>query len=69
MVCKDPICASLYEPGEHKCPHPEQCDYEVQYADSGSSLGVLVRDVFAFKYITGVRINSRLALGLVTSIV
>ncbi|XP_031260794.1 aspartic proteinase Asp1-like [Pistacia vera] len=63
VVCKDPICASLHAPGDHKCPDPGQCDYEVQYADSGSSLGVLVRDAFAFNYITGVRINPRLALG------
>ncbi|KAJ0096781.1 hypothetical protein Patl1_28062 [Pistacia atlantica] len=60
VVCKDPICASLHAPGDHKCPDPGQCDYEVQYADSGSSLGVLVRDAFAFNYITGdlIRLSS-----------
>ncbi|KAK2656363.1 hypothetical protein Ddye_009415 [Dipteronia dyeriana] len=63
VICKDPICESLHAPGEHKCENPEQCDYEVGYADGGSSLGVLVKDVFAFNYTNGVRLNPRLALG------
>ncbi|KAL5820149.1 hypothetical protein ACOSQ4_023991 [Xanthoceras sorbifolium] len=63
VICKDPICQSLHAPGEHKCENPEQCDYEVGYADGGSSLGVLVRDFFAFNYTNGVRLNPRLVLG------
>ncbi|KAF8018649.1 hypothetical protein BT93_H3519 [Corymbia citriodora subsp. variegata] len=62
VICRDPICASLHS-GDYRCDHPEQCDYEVQYADGGSSLGVLVKDVVSFKsYGSGV-LNPRVALG------
>ncbi|KAJ4715201.1 Aspartic proteinase Asp1 [Melia azedarach] len=63
VPCNDPICVSLHPPGQHKCEDPDQCDYEVEYADGGSSLGVLVKDVFAFNYTNGQRLNPRLALG------
>ncbi|XWS44646.1 hypothetical protein CRYUN_Cryun15aG0065900 [Craigia yunnanensis] len=63
VVCKDPLCAALHPPGDYKCESPEQCDYEVEYADGGSSLGVLVRDMFSLNYTNGIRLNPRLALG------
>ncbi|GLT28154.1 hypothetical protein SLA2020_031060 [Shorea laevis] len=63
VPCRDPLCESLHPPGEHKCDNPHQCDYEVEYADGGSSLGVLVRDVFALNYTNGAPLNPRLALG------
>ncbi|KDP24798.1 hypothetical protein JCGZ_25323 [Jatropha curcas] len=63
VVCNDPLCRSLQAPGEHKCEDPEQCDYEVEYADGGSSLGVLVRDVFLLNFTNGQRLNPLLALG------
>ncbi|KAE9446491.1 hypothetical protein C3L33_21614, partial [Rhododendron williamsianum] len=45
--CKDPLCASLDGLVNKPCDNPdEQCDYEVEYADHGSSMGVLVRDSF-----------------------
>lgn len=63
VVCRDPLCAALHSHGEHICDNPDQCDYEIGYADGGSSLGVLVNDIFAFNYTNGVRVNPRLALG------
>ncbi|KAK6287233.1 PREDICTED: aspartic proteinase Asp1 [Theobroma cacao] len=63
VPCKDPLCAALHPPGDYKCENPEQCDYEVEYADGGSSLGVLVRDVFSLNYTNGIRLSPRLALG------
>ncbi|XP_057970806.1 aspartic proteinase Asp1 [Malania oleifera] len=63
VACKDPLCTSLHWPGEHNCENPEQCDYEIQYADGGSSLGVLVRDLFPLNLTNGVRLSPRLALG------
>ncbi|KAJ7957066.1 Aspartic proteinase Asp1 [Quillaja saponaria] len=63
VPCKDPLCVSLHPPGQHKCENPEQCDYEIRYADHGSSLGVLVRDVFVLNYTNGIQIKPRLALG------
>ncbi|KAM7513874.1 hypothetical protein LguiA_003457 [Lonicera macranthoides] len=63
VVCKDPICEALHE-GEHNCEDDlDQCDYEVEYADGGSSLGVLVNDVFLLNLTAGIQQTSRLALG------
>ncbi|GKV22187.1 hypothetical protein SLEP1_g32072 [Rubroshorea leprosula] len=62
----DPLCESLHPPGEHKRDDPRQdghCHYDVEYADGGSSLGFLVRDVFALNYKNGAPLNPRLALG------
>ncbi|TYG92887.1 hypothetical protein ES288_A11G068000v1 [Gossypium darwinii] len=62
VACRHPLCAALHPP-DYKCESPDQCDYEVEYADGGSSLGVLVRDVFSLNYTNGVRLSPRLALG------
>ncbi|KAI3451613.1 hypothetical protein Pfo_008278 [Paulownia fortunei] len=62
VVCKDPLCASLHS-SDYKCDNPEQCDYEVEYADGGSSLGVLVNDFFTLNLTSGVRMSPRLTLG------
>ncbi|KAI6691762.1 hypothetical protein NL676_019472 [Syzygium grande] len=62
VICRDPICASLHS-GDYNCDNPEQCDYEVEYADGGSSLGVLVNDVFSFRSYGGRVLSPRVALG------
>lgn len=54
---------SLHSSMDHRCENPDQCDYEVEYADGGSSLGVLVRDVFPLNLTNGDPIRPRLALG------
>ncbi|KAI4330100.1 hypothetical protein MLD38_028407 [Melastoma candidum] len=64
VICRDPICASLHSHDEYNCDDvPEQCDYEVEYADGGSSLGVLVKDAFSLKSSSGVPVSPRLILG------
>ncbi|OAY60984.1 aspartic proteinase Asp1 isoform X2 [Manihot esculenta] len=63
VTCKDPLCASLQPPGDHQCQDTEQCDYVVEYADGGSSLGVLVKDVFLLNFTNGKRLNPLLAFG------
>ncbi|EPS67652.1 hypothetical protein M569_07122 [Genlisea aurea] len=62
VVCKDPLCASLHS-SDYTCDNPEQCDYEVEYADGGSSLGVLVNDFFTLNLTAGVRMSPRLTIG------
>lgn len=43
--CKEPICSSVQAANALACQGgSSQCDYEIQYADGGSSLGVLVSD-------------------------
>ncbi|XP_024988421.1 aspartic proteinase Asp1-like isoform X2 [Cynara cardunculus var. scolymus] len=64
VTCMDPLCASVHWPEQHDCGSPkEQCDYEVVYADNGSSVGVLVTDSFPLQFINGSIANPRLAFG------
>ncbi|KAF8411757.1 hypothetical protein HHK36_004315 [Tetracentron sinense] len=64
VFCKDPLCSSFNLPGDHKCETPEdQCDYEVEYADHCSSLGVLVKDIFPLQFTNGSLLRPRLAFG------
>lgn len=64
ITCKDPLCASLHTTDNLHCDTPEeQCDYEVQYADHGSSLGVLVHDSFPLRFTNGSTLSPRLAFG------
>lgn len=64
--CKDPLCASLQLPENQPCETPEeQCDYEVGYADHGSSMGVLVKDLVSLTFTNGSVLSPRLAFGYV----
>ncbi|KAB1210497.1 Aspartic proteinase Asp1 [Morella rubra] len=63
VPCNDPLCKSLHPTGDHKCETPGQCDYEIQYADGGSSLGVLVKDAFSLNFTNGIQLKPHLALG------
>jgi hypothetical protein len=60
------MCASVHQTGNYDCEVEHQCDYEVEYADQYSSLGVLVNDVYVLNFTNGVQLNVRMALGLVT---
>jgi len=47
VLGKDPLCAAVKAGSVHNHNHKgasEQCDYDVEYADNGYSMGVLVRD-------------------------
>lgn len=64
VKCNDPLCELFHWPEDVPCESPQdQCDYEVNYADGASSLGVLVKDTFSFKLTNGTTINPRLAFG------
>ncbi|KAH7859414.1 hypothetical protein Vadar_000801 [Vaccinium darrowii] len=64
LFCKDPLCAFVDQPNNFPCKAPtDQCDYEVHYADYGSSLGVLVRDSFPLKFTNGSTYKPTLAFG------
>jgi hypothetical protein len=60
------MCASVHQTGNYDCEVEHQCDYEVEYADQYSSLGVLVNDVYVLNFTNGVQLKVRMALGLVT---
>ncbi|XP_010479040.1 PREDICTED: aspartic proteinase Asp1 [Camelina sativa] len=64
VPCSDPICSALHWPNKPQCPNPkEQCDYEVEYADQGSSMGALVTDQFPLTTLNGAIVQPRLAFG------
>ncbi|XP_043718857.1 aspartic proteinase Asp1-like isoform X2 [Telopea speciosissima] len=61
VICKEQICTSL---DSNDCHNPnEQCDYSIEYADHGSSLGVLTRDIFPLRFTNGSVHTPRLAFG------
>ncbi|GMP79468.1 hypothetical protein CsSME_00034999 [Camellia sinensis var. sinensis] len=62
--CDDPLCASLHWAANKPCETPDdQCDYEIEYADHGSSMGVLIRDSFPLRLINGSVAGPRLIFG------
>ncbi|KAK6923720.1 hypothetical protein RJ641_009920, partial [Dillenia turbinata] len=65
VICKDLLCASLHPP-DYKCQSPEQCDYEVEYPDVGSSLGVRVKDAAHLNLTNTFRFRPLIAMGLIT---
>lgn len=64
VQCVDQLCAAVHLTSDHHCSSPdEQCDYEVEYADQGSSLGVLVRDYVPLQFTNGSVLRPRIAFG------
>jgi hypothetical protein len=64
LSCKDPRCSAIQLSGNLNCESAnDQCDYEIQYADEGSSLGVLVTDYFPLRLMNGSLFRPQLAFG------
>ena len=67
VPASDPLCAALHPNNDHYYENPDdQCDYEIEYEDHYSSLGVLLRDSYVLNFTNGNQLKVRLALGLVT---
>ncbi|XP_015936774.1 aspartic proteinase Asp1 isoform X1 [Arachis duranensis] len=64
VQCGEELCAGIHLSNEYQCAAPsDQCDYEVEYADQGSSLGVLVRDQITLPYTNGSVVRPRIGFG------
>lgn len=65
VPCKDQLCASLHASTHQnqECESLDQCDYEIQYADHWSSVGVLVSDTFPLRLTNSSLVRPRLAFG------
>ncbi|CAL5204394.1 unnamed protein product [Lathyrus oleraceus] len=63
VPCRHPLCASVHQTDNYDCEVQHQCDYEVEYADFYSSLGVLVNDVYVLNFTNGVQLKVRMGLG------
>ncbi|RZS21802.1 hypothetical protein BHM03_00054492, partial [Ensete ventricosum] len=62
VPCRDPLCAALHTGTIHD-ENCDQCDYQIQYEDRGSSLGVLISDAFNLRLINTTIARPVLALG------
>jgi len=66
VPCASSLCQAIQN---NNCDIPtEQCDYEVEYADLGSSLGVLLSDYFPLRLNNGSLLQPRIAFGWVSCI-
>ena len=66
MLRGDPLCHAIFANETCCCESPDdQCDYEVEYADNGSSLGVLVTDYFHLRLMNGSLVRPHIAFGSV----
>ncbi|KAK4274000.1 hypothetical protein QN277_017295 [Acacia crassicarpa] len=64
VQCSDQLCSRIHLSTSSPCSAPdEQCDYEVEYADNGASLGVLVRDFIPLQLTNGSVIRPQIAFG------
>ncbi|OMO94965.1 Peptidase A1 [Corchorus capsularis] len=64
LACKDPICAALNSPKGNPCKNlNDKCGFQVEYADHGSVLGVMVTDNFPLPLVNGTRSSPLLAFG------
>ncbi|KAA0055449.1 aspartic proteinase Asp1 [Cucumis melo var. makuwa] len=64
LNCFEPLCISLHPITNHHCKSADdQCQYEIEYADHGSSLGVLVNDHVPLKLTNGSLATPRIAFG------
>lgn len=64
VPCSSSLCQAVSTGQKYNCDTPtEQCDYEVQYADLGSSLGVLLADYFPLRLTNSSLLQPRIAFG------
>ncbi|KAM0821520.1 hypothetical protein ACQ4PT_072146 [Festuca glaucescens] len=65
VPCAASACTTLHgaESPTKKCAVPQQCDYQIKYTDSATSLGVLVADNFTLSLRNSSSIHASLAFG------
>ncbi|KAH9296119.1 hypothetical protein KI387_039707, partial [Taxus chinensis] len=64
VSCQAPMCMGVQTGHPSECTKPsQQCDYEIEYADHGSSMGVLVRDSARVLLTNGSMVRTNLAFG------
>ncbi|KAG5250849.1 aspartic proteinase Asp [Salix suchowensis] len=64
VPCSSSLCQAVSTGQNYNCDTPaDQCDYEVQYADLGSSLGVLLSDYFPLRLTNSSLLQPRIAFG------
>ncbi|XP_057832415.2 aspartyl protease APCB1 isoform X1 [Cryptomeria japonica] len=66
VSCTHPLCEPVQKASHKKyeCKSSsEQCDYDIRYADKGSSLGILIRDSFTVRLTNGTIVRTDSVFG------
>ncbi|XP_022773282.1 aspartic proteinase Asp1-like isoform X2 [Durio zibethinus] len=64
VPCNHPSCGAVHFPESPRCEKPDdQCDFEVDYVDHGSVMGVVVNDFFSLRLMNGSLIRPLLTFG------
>ncbi|XP_034888990.1 aspartic proteinase Asp1 [Populus alba] len=64
VPCSNSICKAVSTGENYHCEAPDdQCDYEIEYADLGSSIGVLLSDSFPLRLANGTLLQPKMAFG------
>ncbi|XVE95512.1 hypothetical protein REPUB_Repub02eG0103800 [Reevesia pubescens] len=62
--CEHPACGAVHFPESPRCETPnDQCDFQVDYYDRGSVLGVVVTDFFSLRLMNGSHFRPHLTFG------
>ncbi|KAG0559606.1 hypothetical protein KC19_10G117900 [Ceratodon purpureus] len=62
--CRQPICAQVQQGGSYTCGgRVRQCDYDVDYADGSSTMGILMEDTITLFLTNGTRSQTRAIIG------
>ncbi|KAH8508946.1 hypothetical protein H0E87_010906 [Populus deltoides] len=64
VPCSNSLCQAVSTGENYHCDAPDdQCDYEIEYADLGSSIGVLLSDSFPLRLSNGTLLQPKMAFG------
>lgn len=64
--CRVPLCALVQQGGSYACGGPvRQCDYDVEYADGSSTMGVLMEDTITLLLTNGTRSKTTAIIGYI----
>jgi hypothetical protein len=62
--CRTPVCALMQQGRSYTCGGSiRQCDYDVEYADGSSTMGILMNDVITLQLTNGTRTPTRAIIG------
>jgi hypothetical protein len=63
--CRLPVCSHVQSGSSYSCNAGgvNQCDYDVEYADGSSTMGVLMQDFITLMLINGTRTQRKAVLG------
>ena len=64
--CRLPVCAHVQHGGSYECSATvKQCDYDVEYADGSSTMGVLLEDTLTVLLTNGSQSQTKAIIGYI----